>query len=223
MEAAARELSSADHVPSRRVPRSATQHWAPRSRDTIPVPQSHWSKGQTPCGGTGWSHSRCPRHGWETPGWKGEQRRMRGCGKQGSPAAPELPRLSAEMLQDCARLARHGSRAACESQLCTTRPRFPPLPTGLSIRCIIIIPLSFLWFVFFFLPHWLFCRSPKYLLLKGGSCRGQKPGLTGSLPAPASASPHGHSGEAPGTWTSNFHSFNQKLLVGGLLVHIKLQ
>lgn len=150
MEAAARELSSADHVPSRRVPRSATQHWAPRSRDTIPVPQSHWSKGQTPCGGTGWSHSRCPRHGWETPGWKGEQRRMRGCGKQGSPAAPELPRLSAEMLQDCARLARHGSRAACESQLCTTRPRFPPLPTGLSIRCIIIIPLSFLWFFFFF-------------------------------------------------------------------------
>lgn len=150
MEAAARELSSADHVPSRRVPRSATQHWAPRSRDTIPVPQSHWSKGQTPCGGTGWSHSRCPHHGWETPGWKGEQRRMRGCGKQGSPAAPELPRLSAEMLQDCARLARHGSRAACESQLCTTRPRFPPLPTGLSIRCIIIIPLSFLWVVFFF-------------------------------------------------------------------------
>lgn len=146
MEAAARELSSADHVPSGRVPGSATQHRAPRSRDTIPIPRSRWSKGQTPCGGTGWSgqHPRCPRRGWETPGWKGEQRRMRGCGKQGSPAGPELPRLSAEMLQDCARLARHGSGAACESQLCTTRPRFPPLPTGLSIRCIIIIPLSFL-------------------------------------------------------------------------------
>lgn len=121
----------------------STGHLAP---ETIPIPRSRWSKGQTPCGGTGWSgqHPRCPRRGWETAGWKGEQRRMRGCGKQGSPAGPELPRLSAEMLQDCARLARHGSGAACESQLCTTRPRFPPLPTGLSIRCIIIIPLSFL-------------------------------------------------------------------------------
>lgn len=190
MEAAARELSSADHVPSGRVPRSATQHRAPRSRDTIPIPRSRWSKGQTPCGGTGWSgqHPRCPRRGWETPGWKGKQRRMRGCGKQGSPAGPELPRLSAEMLQDCARLARHGSGAACESQLCTTRPRFPPLPTGLSIRCIIIIPLSFLW-VWFFFASLAVLPLAKISSAQGRELRRAKAGADGEPASPSPSQP----------------------------------
>lgn len=128
---------------------------------------------------------------WETAGWKGLW-----MWEAGQPRGWELPRLSAEMLQDCARLARHGSGAACESQLCTTRPSFPPLPTGLSIRCIIIIPLSFLFYFFFS----SLAVSP---LTKISSAQGRelckaKVGAEGSLPVPAPASPHGHCGEASG-------------------------
>lgn len=76
MEAAVRELSSAEHVPSRRVPSSATQHRAPRSGHTIPIPRSHWSEGQRH--GLAWAAPTVGDSGLE---WTG------GVGKQGSPEA----------------------------------------------------------------------------------------------------------------------------------------
>ncbi|XP_051637716.1 uncharacterized protein LOC127468510 [Manacus candei] len=172
MGAAARELSSAYHVPSGRVPRSATQQRAPRSSATIPIPRSRRSRGQAPCGGRGWAghcpraEPRCPRRGWETPGWKPERRREEGMGKAGQPSGPaaslapgKLPSLSAEMLQYCVRLAPHASGAELPPKYlllkggsCAERKMMGSLPAPAPASPHGLLQWRSMWVVDFYFP-----------------------------------------------------------------------
>lgn len=148
----------------------STGHLAPDTQ--FPFLDLTGAKGR----GMGWPGQH-PR--WETAGWNGQ-------GVLGSRAALRLGAAKA-VSRDAAGLRSLGS-ARERSCLWVTAlhhsAQLPSLPNCLEYY--IIIPLSSLCFLGFFLPHWLFHRSPKYLLLKGGSCGRWNLGLMGACqPQPA--------------------------------------
>jgi len=176
MEAAVRELCSAHGM---REGICAAQHRAPHFGAAIAVPRCHRSprpgRRAGADAGIACGETRGTRGGQEAAGWQRARSRDAGTGRARRPCcrAAAKPACGDAAAPRSLGSARVRSRAACESQLCTTRCPLPSPSNRLEYYFYYYSSLLSLWF-FFFPPSSFFDSLAVSPLAKISSAHGRE-------------------------------------------------